>query len=314
MKRKIRENCSRLTDSSTTDVAVVEEQEGTTSNDHIYSKDTGRGNVEPCVNPFCQATMSAMESECVRLRVEVHELRAGAEEQSLNNGEAFSVNDTIVLELTGCSFSTQKQLYLSFHYFPVDPNLKPKWIQAIRREEGNRCDIKRGSTYVCSRHFAPDDYVGGCVVRRLKSGVVPNLYPWNNFTAPLRSESVYDRTFKRQSIQLCCEDSTMVAKAVRMYHDYVTHPPADTHDEAARSLDRYVNKDCDTTDIQSEEESHYGLKRKRRPSISQMKSPRMSTDSPKPLQCYFQQPNKPVRKFIKRSNAPLRLTPMSLSH
>ncbi|CAM4579101.1 unnamed protein product [Leuciscus chuanchicus] len=37
------------------------------------------------------------------------------------------------------------------------------------------------------------------------------------------------------------------------------------HDEAARSLDRYVNKECDTTDIQSEEESHHGLKRKRRP-------------------------------------------------
>nr|XP_040024112.1 uncharacterized protein LOC120812326 isoform X2 [Gasterosteus aculeatus aculeatus] len=39
----------------------------------------------------------------------------------------------------------------------------------------------------------------------------------------------------------------------------------DSHDEAVRSLDRYVNKDCDTTDIQSEEESHHGLKRKRRP-------------------------------------------------
>lgn len=38
----------------------------------------------------------------------------------------------------------------------------------------------------------------------------------------------------------------------------------DSHDEAARSLDSSVNKDCDTTDIQSEEESHDGLKRKRR--------------------------------------------------
>lgn len=126
----------------------------------------------------------------------------------------------------GCSSSTQKQPYLSFHSFPVDPNLKPKWIQAIRREEGDSFDIKRGSNYVCSRHFAPDDYSGGCVVRRLKSGVVPSLFPWNNFTAPLRRESVYDRTLKRQSIQLCCEDRDMVAKAVRMDHDYVTHPPA----------------------------------------------------------------------------------------
>ncbi|KAJ8009605.1 hypothetical protein DPEC_G00090640 [Dallia pectoralis] len=33
-------------------------------------------------------------------------------------------------------------------------------------------------------------------------------------------------------IQLCCEDSTMVAKAVRMYDDYVTHPPVGALDEA----------------------------------------------------------------------------------
>ncbi|CAL8264829.1 unnamed protein product [Gadus morhua 'NCC'] len=39
----------------------------------------------------------------------------------------------------------------------------------------------------------------------------------------------------------------------------------DTHDEAARSLERYINQNCDTTDIQSEGESHHGLKRKRRP-------------------------------------------------
>ncbi|CAM4571125.1 unnamed protein product [Leuciscus chuanchicus] len=54
-------------------------------------------------------------------------------------------------------------------------------------------------------------------------------------------------------------------------HGWHTYQPIrllitrDSHDEAARSLDRYVNKDCDTTDIQSEEESHHGLKRKRRP-------------------------------------------------
>ncbi|CAL8326130.1 unnamed protein product [Boreogadus saida] len=37
----------------------------------------------------------------------------------------------------------------------------------------------------------------------------------------------------------------------------------DTHDEAARSLERYIDQNCDTTDIQSEGESHHGLKRKR---------------------------------------------------
>ncbi|XP_078804244.1 uncharacterized protein LOC144992347 [Oryzias latipes] len=132
----------------------------------------------------------------------------------------------------GCSSSNQKQPYLSFHSFPVDPNLKTKWIQAIRRDEGHSFTVKTGSTFVCSRHFAPEDYIGGCVVRRLKSGVVPSLFPWNNFTAPLRRESVYDRTSKRQSMQLCCADSDIEAKAVKMDHDYVSHPPAGALDEA----------------------------------------------------------------------------------
>lgn len=60
MKRKIRETCSSLADPSTTDVADVEEHKVTTSTDHNYTKDTGPGIVEPCVNPSCQATMSAL--------------------------------------------------------------------------------------------------------------------------------------------------------------------------------------------------------------------------------------------------------------
>ena len=59
--------------------------------------------------------------------------------------------------LPGRSSSTQKQPYLSFHSFPVDPNLKLKWIQVIQREEGNKFTIKRGSTYVCSRLLCNKD-------------------------------------------------------------------------------------------------------------------------------------------------------------
>ncbi|KAK0149998.1 THAP domain-containing protein 4 [Merluccius polli] len=102
MKRKIRENCSSLADPSTTGVTDMEEHEVTTDHhtDHSYSRDTGPGIVEPCMNPSCQAVMFAMESECTRLRAEVCELRARVEERSLNE-EAFRDNDTMVQELTG---------------------------------------------------------------------------------------------------------------------------------------------------------------------------------------------------------------------
>ncbi|CAL8346776.1 unnamed protein product [Gadus morhua 'NCC'] len=54
-KRKIRENSRCLADPSTTDVADMEEHEVTTDHntDHSYSRDTGPGIVEPCVNPSC---------------------------------------------------------------------------------------------------------------------------------------------------------------------------------------------------------------------------------------------------------------------
>uniref|UniRef100_A0A8P4G3H8 THAP-type domain-containing protein n=1 Tax=Dicentrarchus labrax TaxID=13489 RepID=A0A8P4G3H8_DICLA len=115
MKRKIRKTCSSLADPSTTNGADVEEH-------------------EPCVNPSCQATMSALESECARLRAEVRELKARAEERSLNE-EAFRDNDIMVLELTGLSSSAKLIVLFNFlaeflkvgqshHPIPMfDPNI-----------------------------------------------------------------------------------------------------------------------------------------------------------------------------------------------
>ena len=125
--------------------------------------------------------------------------------------------------VSGCSSSTQKQPYLSFHLFPVDPNLKPRWIQAIRREEGNQFTIKRGSTYVCSRHFANEDFIGGCVAWR---AMMSQVYSLGTILLLLWEGSQYDRTIQRQSVQLRRQDGDIVAKAARMDHDYVTHPPA----------------------------------------------------------------------------------------
>lgn len=117
-----------------------------------------------------------------------------------------------------CCCCKQKQPYLSFHSFPSDPVEKDRWIHAVRREKWN---ISAGSgTLVCSRHFQTADYFETC--KRLKPGVVPSLFPWNNYTAPKERPSVHDRIQKRQST--LAEDASAV-KASRLCHDYAAPPP-----------------------------------------------------------------------------------------
>ncbi|CAL8237563.1 unnamed protein product [Arctogadus glacialis] len=123
-----------------------------------------------------------------------------------------------------------------------------------------------------------------------------------------------------------------ILKRVQPRNGWHTYPirlliTRDTHDEAARCLERYVNQNCDTTDIQSEGESHHGLKRKRRPNTI------YDSDEPQDVSRFAQAPkvlfpdkpatqqasqtaNHHLQRSIIASNAPIslsQLTPMSLS-
>ncbi|XP_039646660.1 uncharacterized protein LOC120552563 isoform X2 [Perca fluviatilis] len=106
----------------------------------------------------------------------------------------------------GCCCYSQKQPYLSFHSFPVHGEVRRRWIQAIRREEGPDFTIQTGSTYVCSRHFTLDDYVLGMsspfsiTILRLKADAVPSLFPWNDFTPGGKMDRVYERSQKRPPV------------------------------------------------------------------------------------------------------------------
>lgn len=101
-----------------------------------------------------------------------------------------------------------------------------------RRRAEFLCEERQHLQYVCSRHFAKEDYFGGTTISRLKSGVVPSLFPWNNFTAPLKRESVFERVNKRQLVPSQADDNGAASKAIKMDHDYVRHPPAGALDEA----------------------------------------------------------------------------------
>ncbi|KAF1373313.1 hypothetical protein PFLUV_G00259240 [Perca fluviatilis] len=118
----------------------------------------------------------------------------------------------------GCCCYSQKQPYLSFHSFPVHGEVRRRWIQAIRREEGPDFTIQTGSTYVCSRHFTLDDYVLGMsspfsiTILRLKADAVPSLFPWNDFTPGGKMD--------RAEIKKALYD------ALKREHDYATPLPA----------------------------------------------------------------------------------------
>lgn len=70
----------------------------------------------------------------------------------------------------------------SFHNFPVDAEIRARWVRAIRRNEGPSFKILCGSTYVCSQHLAPEDtYKSASGRTRIKKGAVPSRFPWNEW-------------------------------------------------------------------------------------------------------------------------------------
>ncbi|KAI4879485.1 hypothetical protein NFI96_034370 [Prochilodus magdalenae] len=97
-----------------------------------------------------------------------------------------------------CSNSKRKQPYLSFHGFPADGEQKKKRARAIRSDEAVNFAIRRGSTFVCSRHFTAADYIEGS--SRLKPGAVPTRFQWTNFHVPPHKLSAFERASSRRGV------------------------------------------------------------------------------------------------------------------
>uniref|UniRef100_A0A8B9HPG2 V-myb avian myeloblastosis viral oncogene homolog-like 2a n=2 Tax=Astyanax mexicanus TaxID=7994 RepID=A0A8B9HPG2_ASTMX len=80
-----------------------------------------------------------------------------------------------------CSRSSRYNSLISFHRFPVDPELRARWVQQIRRDNFTPTDHTR----VCCSHFQPGDFaVTAAGLRRLQPGTVPLLFAWNQYSPP----------------------------------------------------------------------------------------------------------------------------------
>ena len=69
---------------------------------------------------------------------------------------------------------------LSFHKFPAQPDLRKRWIIAVRRDEGPHFRVTK-NTLVCSDHFREEDFTlpvgaGECRRARLRPGTTPSVF------------------------------------------------------------------------------------------------------------------------------------------
>lgn len=88
-----------------------------------------------------------------------------------------------------CAVSARYNSTVSFHSFPVEEDLRKKWIGKIRRDD---FQVNK-NTKVCSVHFRPDDFMEGTSLRRLKKGVFPTLFEWNRYQVQPPRSSVWER-------------------------------------------------------------------------------------------------------------------------
>ncbi|KAJ8015577.1 hypothetical protein DPEC_G00027560 [Dallia pectoralis] len=127
-----------------------------------------------------------------------------------------------------CSNNKQHFPYLSFHDFPVDPEIRCLWVRAIKRDEGPAFKILRGSTYVCSQHFAPDDKVTSFSGRvRLNQGAVPSRFHWNDWGKGRRQRSRRLNGLddsQEMPVPGNSTAETLSADAVATDHDYAWRP------------------------------------------------------------------------------------------
>ena len=85
--------------------------------------------------------------------------------------------------MPGCNTKQDKNNGISLHRFPRDPEMREKWIIAIKRE-----DKISSFSVVCSLHFRPKDFepIGqrGQKLRHifLKRNAVPSIFSFSDVT------------------------------------------------------------------------------------------------------------------------------------
>ncbi|KAI4881573.1 hypothetical protein NFI96_009995 [Prochilodus magdalenae] len=109
---------------------------------------------------------------------------------------------------------------ISFHRFPVDPEVRARWLTQIRRDNFSPLQSIR----VCSRHFSTGDFdVTAVGKRRLNKGAVPCLFAWNDYSMPAPRVNVWQRRPRCPVLAACDTDQAMEVQ-IAPDHDYSVTP------------------------------------------------------------------------------------------
>ncbi|KAG7457479.1 hypothetical protein MATL_G00227510 [Megalops atlanticus] len=161
-----------------------------------------------------------------------------------------------------CANSSRYNSEISFHRFPVDPEVRAQWLIKIRRDNFSPTQ----NTRLCSRHFQTGDFVvtdGG--QRRLNKGAVPSLFAWNDYTVPALRLNVWERRPRCPSPDLAASDSNSEMQVqIAPDHDYSVTPTTSVmadelanENEALKRRIQGLQNQLETLQLQS----RFGLQR-----------------------------------------------------
>ena len=104
---------------------------------------------------------------------------------------------------TGCHDENGNKI--SFFKFRIDdPQLKRKWLHAMRNDEG-KCFKVTEATKVCSRHFKPGEIKKTLAGKNeLRAGVLPSEFAWIR-TSPCKRKDPIARNFEIPPSKAACK-------------------------------------------------------------------------------------------------------------
>ncbi|RXM34923.1 THAP domain-containing protein 2 [Acipenser ruthenus] len=146
-----------------------------------------------------------------------------------------------------CSTSSRYNSSVNFHSFPVNEELKKKWLNNIRREQFTATK----HTKVCSRHFVKSDVLKAtCGGRRwLKKHSVPVLFQWNDYRQQQPRLGVWERREKPEPVT---EKDAMDCSVMLLTHDYCSVPQPAALD-VALSKNQELSKEIEELKTKLEE-------------------------------------------------------------
>ncbi|XP_026076806.1 uncharacterized protein LOC113055066 [Carassius auratus] len=135
-----------------------------------------------------------------------------------------------------CKMSSRYNSVISFHSFPMNEEMRKKWLQNIRRENYN----VTVNTRVCSRHFTSDDFIKPSTPtarRLLKKGVEPTLFLWSDSTSATKRIGLWkkrrDSPFKKEHVPKFFQHQE---------HDYCSSP---VQDDVALDQTEHLRKEVE---------------------------------------------------------------------